>query len=59
MATTATNCATTTSRSAKRDRAGGVTGYVLSADGKKLLWRQRDKFGIADAKPGSTRTRRR
>jgi tricorn protease len=30
----------------------GVTGYVLSADGKKLLWRQRDRFGIADAKPG-------
>jgi tricorn protease len=30
----------------------GVTGYSLSADGKKLLWRQRDKFGIADAKPG-------
>ncbi|NHA14905.1 S41 family peptidase [Thioalkalivibrio sp. XN279] len=29
----------------------GVTGYALSADGKKLLWRQRDKFGIADAKP--------
>jgi tricorn protease len=28
-----------------------VTGYALSADGKKLLWRQRDKFGIADAKP--------
>ena len=30
----------------------GVTGYALAADGKKLLWRQRDKFGIADAKPG-------
>jgi tricorn protease len=30
---------------------GGVTGYVLSADGKKLLWRQLNKFGIADAKP--------
>src|SRR5690606_1195273 len=30
----------------------GVTGYSLSADGKKLLWRQQDKFGIADAKPG-------
>jgi tricorn protease len=30
---------------------GNVTGYSLSADGKKLLWRQRDKFGIADAKP--------
>ncbi|MFU8820591.1 MAG: S41 family peptidase [Gammaproteobacteria bacterium] len=30
---------------------GGVTGYSVSADGKKLLWRQRDKFGIADAKP--------
>ncbi|MGD9387711.1 MAG: PDZ domain-containing protein [Gammaproteobacteria bacterium] len=29
----------------------GVTGYELSADGQKLLWRQRDKFGIADAKP--------
>jgi len=29
----------------------GVTGYALSADGKKLLWQQRDKFGIADAKP--------
>ncbi len=29
----------------------GVTGYVLSANGKKLLWRQRDKFGIVDAKP--------
>jgi len=28
-----------------------ITGYALSADGKKLLWRQRDKFGIADAKP--------
>jgi tricorn protease len=28
-----------------------VTGYSLSADGKKLLWRQQDKFGIADAKP--------
>jgi tricorn protease len=31
---------------------GGVTGYALSADGKKLLWRRHDKFGIADAKPG-------
>ena len=31
---------------------GKVTGYSLSADGKKLLWRQGDKFGIADAKPG-------
>ena len=31
---------------------GGITGYSLSADGKKLLWRQQDKFGIADAKPG-------
>jgi tricorn protease len=30
----------------------GVTGYSLSADGKKLLWRQKDKYGIADAKPG-------
>ena len=30
----------------------GVTGYSLSADGKKLLWRQQDRFGIADAKPG-------
>jgi tricorn protease len=30
----------------------GVTGYSLSADGKKLLWRQRDRFGIADARPG-------
>jgi tricorn protease len=30
---------------------GEVTGYMLSANGKKLLWRQRDKFGIADAKP--------
>jgi tricorn protease len=30
---------------------GDVTGYTLSANGKKLLWRQRDKFGIADAKP--------
>jgi tricorn protease len=29
----------------------GVTGYVVSANGKKLLWQQRDKFGIADAKP--------
>jgi tricorn protease len=29
-----------------------VTGFSLSADGKKLLWRQRDKFGIADAAPG-------
>jgi tricorn protease len=28
-----------------------VTGYSLSADGKKLLWRQQNKFGIADAKP--------
>jgi tricorn protease len=28
-----------------------VTGYALSADGKKVLWRQRDKWGIADAKP--------
>ncbi len=28
-----------------------VTGYVLSADGKKLLWRKGEKFGIADAKP--------
>jgi tricorn protease len=31
---------------------GKVTGYSLSADGKKLLWRQGEKFGIADAKPG-------
>ncbi len=31
---------------------GSVTGYSLSADGKKLLWRQGNKFGIADAKPG-------
>ena len=30
----------------------GVTGYALSADGKKLLWRQQNKFGIADAKAG-------
>ena len=30
----------------------GVSGYSLSADGKKLLWRQKDKYGIADAKPG-------
>ncbi|HSG82111.1 MAG TPA: PDZ domain-containing protein [Gemmatimonadota bacterium] len=30
----------------------GVTGYSLSADGKKLLWRQKDKYGIAEAKPG-------
>jgi tricorn protease len=29
-----------------------VTGYSLSADGKKLLWRQGEKFGIADAAPG-------
>jgi tricorn protease len=29
-----------------------VTGYSLAAGGKKLLWRQGDKFGIADAKPG-------
>ena len=31
---------------------GKITGYSLSADGKKLLWRQGEKFGIADAKPG-------
>ena len=31
---------------------GGVTGYGLSADGKKLLWRRGENFGIADAKPG-------
>jgi tricorn protease len=30
---------------------GKVTGYTLSADGKKLLWRRRDKWGIADAEP--------
>jgi tricorn protease len=29
-----------------------VTGYSLSADGKRLLWRQGEKFGIADAAPG-------
>ncbi|HUG98678.1 MAG TPA: PDZ domain-containing protein [Gammaproteobacteria bacterium] len=28
-----------------------VTGYSVSADGKKLLWRRGDKWGIADAKP--------
>lgn len=28
-----------------------VSDYALSADGKKLLWRQEDKFGIAEAKP--------
>jgi tricorn protease len=26
-------------------------GYSLSADGRKLLWRQKERFGIADAKP--------
>jgi len=30
----------------------GISGYALSADGKKVLWRHQDKFGIADAKPG-------
>lgn len=29
-----------------------ISGYSLSADGKKLFWRQGDKYGIADAKPG-------
>jgi tricorn protease len=30
----------------------GVGAYELSADGKKLLYRQRDSYGIVDAKPG-------
>jgi tricorn protease len=34
-----------------KDVLAGVTGYSLSADGKKLLWRQGEKFGIAEAKP--------
>ncbi|HEX5717784.1 MAG TPA: PDZ domain-containing protein [Thermoanaerobaculia bacterium] len=31
---------------------GGVGGYELSADGKKVLYRQGDTYGIVDAKPG-------
>ncbi|HEX6865228.1 MAG TPA: PDZ domain-containing protein, partial [Thermoanaerobaculia bacterium] len=30
----------------------GIGGYELSADGKKLLYRQGDTYGIVDAKPG-------
>ena len=29
----------------------GISGYSLSANGKKLFWRQGEKYGIADAKP--------
>ncbi|MDW8478891.1 MAG: PDZ domain-containing protein [Xanthomonadales bacterium] len=31
---------------------GGVTGYRLSARGDRLLWRQGERFGIAEPKPG-------
>ena len=31
---------------------GGVAAYELSADGKKILYRQGDNYGIVDAKPG-------
>jgi len=30
----------------------GVGGYELSADGKKILYRQRDTYGLIDARPG-------
>jgi tricorn protease len=30
----------------------GVTGYRLNAKGDRLLWRQGERFGIAEAKPG-------
>jgi tricorn protease len=30
----------------------GVGGYDLSADGKKIIYRQRDTYGIIDARPG-------
>lgn len=30
----------------------GVGGYDLSADGKKILYRSRDTYGIVDARPG-------
>lgn len=33
------------------DVAAGISGYALSADGRKLLIRQRDDFFIVDAKP--------
>jgi len=31
---------------------GGINGYDLSADGKKILYRRGDTYGIVDVKPG-------
>jgi tricorn protease len=31
----------------------GIQGYGLSADGKKILYNQRDTYGIIDARPGA------
>ena len=30
----------------------GIAGYDLSADGKKIIYRQRDDYSIVDARPG-------
>jgi tricorn protease len=39
------------------DVATGITGYVLSTDGEKLLVRQGNDFAIVDAKPGQDPTK--